>query len=1193
MKSFKWKENTEEKDDEEKTNEKEQNKPKEIDSKTEQEAKQEKVSEADNSVKDQEGITNKNRPEDISYVDDSTIQAKTALTVEAITNIKGHLIESDQKLADERASQYLQTLTNNAVRYTTTFGISEISDEILIPYYHEIDFQGSDKELPSLFSFETFVNEYYGTDLLTYENEKFKTMMCDHPALSRSSEIFKVNAYKISIKWTGETFNPSIGDPSNIGTTSLIKNIAYVGVHNSDNYKDRKLYSRLKMFLELAANCNIILKGCATRPLGIDYELTKVSKKLNGAKILYNDKAHIIYNGIYHPVTPFCDKVNDILKEGDVDIDFGKIFKYGREVVTKINTYDILNKGYAAIDQFTAYLINMGMQRLLDHRMNANSYKDLTQANYPSRVSLHVFDTLLDEFLYVYKPTDQDWEFCLFVIMIDKEVRSLIMAKTKQMMLSRNLFGQSEIGLKLTNLITRRVQGNIAKNAADYFINVMSSGSIESLCNILCSEMYARFSKFNIECSYLETEYLDLFKFLEILLAFIITPRLAWWNSHKFGKHLYDLMSVFCRSELIAYEARYGCFIKFERSAWVKVDKHVSVYGENDLYDGIYFSFLISRTYSAEEIKAFPFISKIYSLIEPLGDYINLDRKTRAKYPFFETTVRGYLPCSIISYTDITTNNPVNTRVNNIGASIIDLSQRYFTHKPTKTSTKEAYDLILDTIGNTANNLGILMHSTVAPMLATLYDTFLFFADGFNKTSPWVVPRKLGYSGYNVYADRNKSDADRATYLIGGRAIVIPRNLDSTNSMIYTYIGIFVHGVVRCDMVTSTGSYITSSHYDPDSISIMPFNGSEITTLALKVVNHSKRINTVFTLFNYLHSKSTDEILSPVRERLSKFWTTSNARALLNEITRIFNCPIERYFTQMNAYDTMHSDPRVYKPTLYSVSSTGNIDSVQPANCAVNKQYEFGDTYLNEMLKVISHVAFDDELPLFRQTEGLVCGYFTSSSNSPDDYFSVDEDTLYFSIDLDEHPEVFTTVGTNGFSIQLQFKKGNDDHAYTNPMSKDIPSIKFLINRIGNLNAHFVQFINRMLSTQRHLIVLRKVVVDYNVITLGSWNDYTPTSSNVFDQFVKDRDLINIKLDFYDTRFIIQNQSNQLLSQYLFESYRNITPLKDFVVMGGIFGNPNRAESKLTDINKDIYCFGDDNDQTTKYFTSKKSKRVV
>ncbi|AAO73185.1 possible major core protein [Mal de Rio Cuarto virus] len=1141
-------------------------------------------------VENQEGITNSQRPEDITYKDGSTIQAKTALTVEAIMNIQGHLKQSDQKLVDEQATQYLSYLTSNVPTYTTTFGITDCSDFTLVPFYRTMDYtDDSAQQFPSLFCFNTYVNQYYDTDMTTFESKRYFEIFQDHPALLRSSEAFPVNAYKVSVGWNGNSFAPEISDPTVIGDVSLIKNVSYVGVHSSDNYKDKKMFSRLKTFLEIAANCNLVMRGCRTKPLSIEYENTAISKKLAGKKILYNDRAHIIFNGIYHAVTPFMNKINDMLMDGNTEINFDQIYKFGRTIITKINTYDMVCKGYSNIDQFTAYLVNQATQRVIDNRMTANKYKTLMAANYPNRVSMHVFDTMIDDLLFVYCPTEDDWKFSMFVIMIDKNVRSLMMNKALSLMSTRNLFGQNDIGVRLTTLINNKNNSPTSREAVTYFMSVLAGGNIESFCQLLTAEMYARSLILKLKNTYVETEYLDILVLLEVLFAFIITPRLAWWNSHRFGRTLFNLMYTFCNDEWNKWEAEFGVFVKHQNASWVKVNISVDQYDLNDLLDGIVFSFLVNRNYDQSQLSNYPFISSIYNLIAPLGEYVNLTRKTAAKYPFFETTVRGYLPCSADDYRQASMINAVNTRVNAIGARVHLVTKNYFSHNTVKTSVKESYNTLLTTIRIASNNLGLLMHYTVAPMLKTMYESFLFVCDGFDRNNPWRRPRMISYSGYNVWQRTNNANEDLIN-LLKGKGITIPLTPLHCFSKIYTYIALGVHGVCRNDTVTTTGSFLSRDFYDPNTINILPFNGQEITDLALKIVGHSKRINTVFTIFNYLHKESKENILETVRERLSTFWTTSNGRAVLNEITRTFNCPVERYFEHENAFYTMDSDPRVYHPTLYASDANGNIDQNQPASCAVHQKYKYGDDNLVNMLKVISHVTFDDELPLFRQVEGLAFGYYSTSATEPSDYFNVDNDTEYYTIDLDATPGVFTTTGTDGFSVQLKFEKDNVNHEYINPLSEKIPKIKFVLKRLGNMNEHFVIFMKRMIDTKRHMVVLKNVIVDYNIITLSNWKDFKITEENLFSKFVENRDLNNIQLDFYDTRFIIQNRTDELLDRYIYLSYRNITPLKDFVVMGGIFRIPNQAIDKLTAIDKDVYCFGEESGQTSKYFVSKKEK---
>nr|AWK21535.1 ORF2 [Southern rice black-streaked dwarf virus] len=1178
-------------EDEKKEPDKTQEAEKPAQEKQESQKSQEKTDSVDpDAVINQEGITNSSRPEEIKYKDGSTIQAKTALSVEAIMNIQGHLKQSDQKLVDEQANQYLTYLTSNVPAYTTTFGITDCADFQLIPFYRSIEFtDDNSQQFPSLFRFNTFVNQYYDTDMTTYESKRYFEIFKDHPALLRSSEAFPVNAYKVSVGWNGNSFAPEITDPTVIGDTSLIKNVSYVGVHSSDNYKDKKMFSRLKTFLEIAANCNLLLKGCRTKPLSIEYDNTLISKKLAGKKILYNDRAHIIFNGIYHSVTPFQKKINDMLMDGNTEIDFDKIYKFGRTIEQTINTYDLICRGYGNTDQFAAYLINLATQRIRDHRMTANHYKTLMAANYPNRVSMHVFDTMIDDLLFVYCPTEEDWKFSMFVIMIDKNIRSLLMNKSLSLMTSRNLFGQNDIGVKLTTLINNKNNSPTSREAVTYFMNVLVGGNIESFCQLLTAEMYARFIDFKVENTYVETEYLDILVLLEVLFAFIITPRLAWWNSHRFGRTLFDLMYTFCNDEWNKWEGEFGVFVKLQRGTWNKVNISIDRYDLNDLLDGVVFSFLVQRQYTQKQLSDYPFISSIYNLIAPLGDYVNLTRKINAKYPFFETVVRGYLPCSAEDYKEASMINAVNTRVNAIGAAVHLVTKNYFSHNTVKTSVKESYNTLLNTIRIASNNLGLLMHYTVAPMLKTMYDSFLFVCDGFDKNSPWKRPRMIAYSGYNVLADTGNQN-DNLVNLLKGKGITVPLTPLHCFSKLYTYVAIGVHGVCRNDTVTTTGSFLSRNFYDPNTINILPFDGQSITELALKVVGHSKRINTVFTIFNYLHKESTSEILSTVRERLSAFWTTSNGRAVLHEITRTFNCPVERYFEHENAFYTMDSDPRVYLPTLYASDANGNIDQVQPATCAVHKKYQYGDTYLESMLKVISHVTFDDDLPLFRQVEGLAFGYYSTGTSSPADFFNVENDTEYFTINLDDHPEVFTTTGTDGFSVQLKFKKDNVDHEYINPLSNAIPKIKFILKRLGNMNEHFVIFMKRMIDTRRHMVVLTDVIVDYNIVTLANWKDFKISDENIFNQFVLNRDLNNIQLNFYDTRFIIQNRTDELLDRYISLSYRNIAALKDFVVMGGIFGNPNQAIDKLTEIDKDVYCFGERNGHTSKYFISKKDK---
>nr|QGT15485.1 P2 protein [Rice black streaked dwarf virus] len=1187
----KRKKNANQNEDENKEPDKEERQEESKDEKKKNQSETEQTSSPDPKlINDQEGITNDSRSEEITYQSGNTIQAKTALTVEAIMNIQGHLKQSDQKLVDEQTSQYLTYLTSNVPAYTTTFGITDCSDFQLVPFYRTIDYtEDTSQQFPSLFCFNTFVNQYYDTDMTTFESKRYFEIFKDHPALLRSSETFPVNAYKVSVGWNGNSFAPEITDPTMIGDVSLIKNVSYVGVHSSDNYKDRKMFSRLKTFLEIAANCNLVLKGCRTKPLSIEYDNTRISKKLAGKKILYNDRAHIIFNGIYHAVTPFMNKINDMLMDGNTEIDFEKIYKFGRDVEKRINTYDMICRGYGNMDQFSSYLINLATQRICDNRMTANHYKTLMAANYPNRVSMHVFDTMIDDLLFVYCPTEEDWKFCMFVIMIDKNIRSLIMNKSLSLMTSRNLFGQNDIGVKLTTLINNKNNSPTSREAVTYFMNVLAGGNVESFCQLLTAEMYARFIDFKVENTYVETEYLDILVLLEVLFAFLITPRLAWWNSHRFGRTLFNLMYTFCNDEWNKWEGEFGVFVKLQRGAWNKVNISIDHYDLNDLLDGVVFSFLVQRQYTQKQLSDYPFISSIYTLIAPLGEYVNLTRKINAKYPFFETVVRGYLPCSAEDYKAASMINDVNTRVNAIGAAVHTVTKNYFSHNTVKTSVKESYNTLLNTIRIASNNLGLLMHYTVAPMLKTMYDSFLFVCDGFDKASPWKRPRMISYSGYNVLQDTGNQNADLIN-LLKGKGITVPLTPLHCFSKLYTYIAIGVHGVCRNDTVTTTGSFLSRNFYDPNTINILPFDGQEITDLALKIVGHSKRINTVFSIFNYLHKESESDILATVRERLAAFWTTSNGRAVLNEITKTFNCPVERYFEHENAFYTMDSDPRVYHPTLYTSDANGNIDPVQPATCAVHKKYKYGDEYLENMLKVISHVMFDDELPLFRQVEGLAFGYYSSSTASPTDFFNVENDTEYFTINLDETPGVFRTTGTDGFSVQLAFTKDNVNHEYINPLSNAIPKIKFILKRLGNMNEHFVIFMKRMIDTKRHMVILTDVVVDYNIVTLSNWKDFKISEENVFDQFVLNRDLNNIQLNFYDTRFIIQNRTDELLDRYIYLSYRNITALKDFVVMGGIFGNPNQAINKLTDIDKDVYCFGERNGQTSKYFISKRDK---
>nr|WLY62800.1 P2 [Oat sterile dwarf virus] len=1124
---------------------------------------------------------------DVSYESTSAVTAKTAVIKEASLNLKSHLGILNQEVADRTLDRLISDISANTSGYLVSFGITTLADSEITPYYDIRSYSSSDSKLPTLFITKTEVNNYYNMDYTIAEQERNRDIFSTHPVLASSAEAYPVNAFKIAIDWDGSQFSSNISDPREIGDESLIKNISYIGTHVSDRYRDQKAFSRFKTFLEIIASSNVILVGLKRKQLSITIRNTKMSNKLNMKHVMLNDHPHLFYNGIYHSVEPFCEKINELLQDGDQDNehDFNKFFKCGRDVLTQISALDIICKAYVNVDQFSAYILNNSIERLLNNRMTLNVYKTLLVANFPVGTSLEFLDSHQNEFFFMYKPTKNDWSFCLFMIMIDIEMKRKIIKFTEDIMNQRNLFSMAEVLRSASHLLKSKVQDPNINGAIEYLSKVLGNSTVEHATKLLVAEMHARHIDMNLRSFEITFGDFDILRFFELMIGFIIAPRLCWWNSHQTGRMFYDLLYEYCFTELGAWIAEYGLFVKERNGAFLPVMMNLEDYSQIDLQDKVYYSFLVFRNFSNAQLKKYPNITSIYGLIKPMGETINLNQKLGAGYPFLTVDYTAYVPWSILDYKTITTLCSINLRLDEISQFVYKLASKYMSGKSSK-----AKSLLLNTITifrNLVKRLGLVLHATAAPLFRTLFNSFLFVCDGFNPTSPWCVPDLIGYAGYNIFNSRPARQANNNDLL--GKGILTTKVRFECDTKLFLCIALSLQGVNKTDCVTATGAVASSNLYDPKTVLIGPIDGQAITNFALKLVGQTKRINSAFGIYGLVHNQSVEPPLQVLRDRLKSYWSSANAAHILSVISERFDCPIDRYFKLENYSETLFTDPKSFHPTLYSINYNGDIDPQQNIADGFNTRYAYGDDYDKNIWKVCSHILFNDNTPIFRQTEGIACGKFPKTTSNPTEFYDYANMLTFTKIDLDEVKTCFKIEGEIGSHVVFTTKLNDVDTEFTNPYDSAIPKIMFLIDKIANYPRVYLEFIRAMIESEKHVIVIRKLVIDYSITTVGSYLEL-PKFFPLFESLIEHVDSETARLTFFDTRFVEEHDFKAHIPGYFVMSYQNILPLSDFVVVGGIFANPNQAKIKLIDIKRDNYCFGTEDGMTSRFLISNASK---
>nr|WNH14482.1 nonstructural protein [Physostegia virginiana fijivirus] len=1095
----------------------------------------------------------------------SVAVSETSKTVNSVLQVL------DQKVMDEFSNSIFLARYPKSSGYLIGFSANLAETYKCVPYYEIIDLSDDKKIIPHLFETQALVNQYYGTDATLMEQNFYKGIFDTHPVLAKSAEAYPVNACKIVVKWTGENFYNSLSNPTEVTNEAIIKQVSYIGVYNSQSYLDRKAFARLKTFLEIAAHCNYILVGLKRMPISITIDRTEVSDYLNESQIILNDIPSIFYNGIYHSVSAFKDAVNAMF----IRVAEDEAFRVGRQVTEELERLDLLCKGFVNIDQFSAYLMNNALDRIRANRFQINAYIEYAMCNFPESYTNIVMDTRSNQFIYFYQPTAADWDFCLFYIMIDIGAREKMIALFQEIVAARGLFVHISNEFRIREIFKTRVDQKLLDPLVNYFNTAFAGGSEKMGPEILSLEFFARFIKIKVNCDEITESHLDFIRFYEIFLAFMTTPKIAWYNADQYGHILFNLLYRFCPGELAVWINEVGLFVQHDGNQYIPVQFEPHAYDNEALRNGIYYSFLAPVLPHNRTIHATPFISGLYRLLCPAGQQVNLNRKAAAHYPYMHQNFVGYVPWSIIDYRNIALQNPINMKLIGFSGLINGLISRYLRVQDSKNATKESYVAIISVLGEIIKSLSVLLHGTYAKQYRTLMDSFLYVIDGFDGNNPHIVPQHLGYSGYLMYnVPQNQRN-------LLGQAAVISLSRYTLNTKIFIYIATSLQGVLRTDCIGLSGEKYTFNMNDNSEVRIGPLNGSKITQFSLDVLNQSKRINECFALFNLMHNNYQGQILRTVRDRLRRFWSSTNAGHIMDIIAKEFNCPITEYFRLESMSGTFLMNPKVYRPTLFYVTLGGTIVDDQPNGEGVNVAYEYGDAWTRNSWTLLSHLLFSDETPIFRQIRGLVLGYFSLAQNSPADFYDINGPG-FLNIDLDVPIQVFNTAGNLGYRVVFSILVGGQRLDFNDPNDPNIPPIRFLKDRLGTLHKIYIDFIKKMLLTRRHHFVLRDLIVDYNIVTAAEWNDVQNIPS-VIDKVLEGKDSQVIGLQFYDTRFIEEHMHTRLISPYLEITYRNIVQLRDDTIAGGIFGNPNQAHQRLVALELDNFGFGEVDGLTSRF----------
>ncbi|APG79056.1 Major core [Hubei insect virus 2] len=475
-------------------------------------------------------------------------------------------------------------------------------------------------------------------------------MDTDFPLISRNREMFQIGTGSVKYVWQPSGWSEKLSDLHTYTDLELISTVTIGGALSRTNEYKKQFYTKMTVMLGIIRN---------KRPIYSDIKIYRPGNKLSvSGRNLGVNMATIIPNcrPTEDSVELINTRLNGCLPLAVINADSELWARYvytelvrqgirtyfGRYDIVTNNKYEIYGRAYCLYDNFSAYIACSAFNEMLNNRLTRGVIAQIYSALKHDETQIQIVSAVDAPEYIKYNPTDSDLNNLLYRMMIDRDVLNYCINTAIEMCRLLKIFKEITNDNIFTEALALKVT---AGKASTYMVELASfyvGGDMDQFIKLLTLEAYSSFVKISFRTRALDASYLGIFNLMDVLLLFLIVPKLCWSNSAALGETISSIIAKCFPSEWAAFKHLYGEISRFNGVTWEPTGEssisQIDVLGPGD---GTHMQWSILVVNYEGNSQLLNTIFSISNLIQYIGGRIDITRKLNARFPY-TSNVRDY-----------------------------------------------------------------------------------------------------------------------------------------------------------------------------------------------------------------------------------------------------------------------------------------------------------------------------------------------------------------------------------------------------------------------------------------------------------------------------------------------------------------------------------------------------------------------
>lgn len=451
-----------------------------------------------------------------------------------------------------------------------------------------------------------------------------------HPGIENVSQIVKsreiFNEMTMTVRVVTEsTINGhAVGDPNKIEQGAVVVQQVQSEYDQLQSYANL-LESRTMFILKIFnATDNILHRIPSKITVNRTVGDTPLHSAISSMAFFENDYPHI-YLSVFFSTTPwYVRELSDLYEQAPIQLG-------------EANTETWLNKKITAriravTDQFATAIANLQVQRLKASQLNIQDYILRCRANMFPLDDVHVKSPYNERVTnLLYSPSDTEWRLVMALIICNRKVRDTLFDKIHHLIMPTGRFTVLNID-QVWNPQHAPVD-NLSSQMYRTWLERMSVGDHHSPYQMVLFETFSSWFNFQVKMPPLPSDYATVIEMMGIIFFYKMFPQIAQCISNQLGYRMNQLLNAYLPRHHNTWQIEYG-EVRFRKQRVPMDGRMITVQQSQQGYIYSIFDDISDRKGSVTSAY-FNFIRRMRQLCLPRVSQIHLERKQRARYPYY------------------------------------------------------------------------------------------------------------------------------------------------------------------------------------------------------------------------------------------------------------------------------------------------------------------------------------------------------------------------------------------------------------------------------------------------------------------------------------------------------------------------------------------------------------------------------